>query len=194
MNMFNKELIINRLNSHIEVIEATKGLQDIIWQAATLVVDAILNGKKVMICGNGGSASDAQHIAAEFVGRFVMERKGLPAIALTTDTSALTAIGNDYGFDNIFSRQIEALAQSGDVLIAISTSGMSTNIYNAIHKAHEIGCHTIGLTGRGGGLIRPNISIIVPSNVTSHIQETHILIGHIICELVDEAWKLRTDN
>jgi len=191
MSLFNRELIINRIESHIKVMELSKSLESIIYDASLVIVDAILKGNKILLCGNGGSASDAQHIAAEFVGRFVLERKALPAIALTTDTSILTAIGNDYGFDTIFSRQIEALAQPGDVLIAISTSGMSTNIQNAINKAHEIGCHTIGLTGKGGGFIRPNTSIIVPSNVTSHIQEAHILIGHIICELVDDAWKNR---
>jgi D-sedoheptulose 7-phosphate isomerase len=191
MSIFNRELILNRIESHIKVMELSKSLESAIHEASLVIVDAILKGNKILLCGNGGSASDAQHIAAEFVGRFVLERQALPAIALTTDTSILTAIGNDYGFDTIFSRQVEALARPGDVLIVISTSGMSTNIQNAITKAHEIGCDTVGLTGKGGGFIRPNISIIVPSNVTSHIQEAHILIGHIICELVDDAWKNR---
>lgn len=189
MSLFNRELILNRIESHIKVIESSKSLEGTIYDASLVIVDAILKGNKILLCGNGGSASDAQHIAAEFVGRFVLERKALPAIALTTDTSILTAIGNDYGFDTIFSRQIEALARPGDVLIAISTSGNSANVCNAIETAVFAGCYTIALTGNSGGLVEPHLNIIVPSNVTSHIQEAHILIGHIICELVDEAWK-----
>ncbi|CAA6810531.1 MAG: Phosphoheptose isomerase 1 (EC [uncultured Campylobacterales bacterium] len=158
-----------------------------IHTANVIVNEAIKNGKKVLICGNGGSAADAQHIAAEFTGRFEVERVGLPAISLSTDTSALTAIGNDYGFDKIFSRQVEALGNEGDVLIGISTSGNSQNIIQALKIAEEKGLKTIGMSGRDGGVMNDicDINIVIPSDVTARIQEIHILIGHIICKSVD---------
>ena len=144
-----------------------------------------------MICGNGGSAADAQHLAAELVGRFKLTRRGLPVLALTTDTSALTSIGNDFGFEHVFSRQVEALANPGDVIIAISTSGSSLNIINAINKANELNCKTIGFSGMGGGLMNElcTINLISPSDNTPRIQETHILIGHIICNLIDQEFQ-----
>ena len=141
-----------------------------------------------MLMGNGGSAADAQHIAAELVGRFKKERKAMPALALTVDTSSLTALGNDYGFDTIFERQVEALANKNDTVIGISTSGNSENIIRAVNKANSIGAFTIGLLGNDGGKLKDavNLPIIIPSNDTARIQEVHITIGHIICEIIEE--------
>jgi len=176
---------------HIEVAkQSAEKLEDKIAEACTIITDCIRNGNKVLLFGNGGSAGDAQHIAAEFTGRFVKERRSLPAIALTTDTSALTAIGNDYGFERVFERQVEGLANKGDVLIGISTSGNSANVIKALALGKTLGCHSIGLSGRDGGdmneLCSPNI--VVPSSVTARIQEMHILIGHIICGAVDAIY------
>lgn len=150
-------------------------------------VKTLNSRNKIMLFGNGGSASDAQHIATEFTGRFRKERKGLAAIALTTDTSALTAIGNDYGFDAIFQRQIEALGKPGDLVIGISTSGNSKNVFKGIHCANKLGCYTVGLLGNEGGIIRAtaNMSLVVPSSNTARIQEIHIMIGHLLCHIVD---------
>ncbi len=140
-----------------------------------------------MIFGNGGSAADAQHIAAELVGRYKLERKGLPAIALTTDTSALTSIGNDYGFHNVFNRQLEALANKGDIVIGISTGGTSYNVISGIKLANELGCKTIGLSGRGGGEMNAlcDVNLVVPADDTPRIQEMHIIIGHTMCHLIE---------
>lgn len=164
-------------------------LNAVIAKACKVVTDAIKNGNKVLLFGNGGSAADAQHIAAEFTGRFVTERRSLPAIALTTDTSALTAIGNDYGFERIFERQVEGLANENDVLIGLSTSGNSPNVLKALEAGKNLGCKTIGFSGRDGGYMNIccDTNIVIPSNITARIQEMHILIGHIICEAVDEA-------
>ena len=139
--------------------------------------------------GNGGSAADCQHLAAEFVGRFTRERRALPSIALTVDTSILTAIGNDYGFDAVFSRQIEALANQGDVVIGISTSGNSPNVLNAMLVAKEKGCVTVAFTGETGGKLAPlcDLTLKIPSKVTARIQEMHILCGHILCDIAEEA-------
>ena len=158
--------------------------------AAALLRDAVLAGHKVLLCGNGGSASDAQHIAAELVGRFVIERRPLPAIALTTDTSALTAIANDYGFAHVFARQVEALGAPGDVLVAITTSGTSKNIVAAVAAARARGLRVIGLTGGKGAAFAAScdVGIAVPSTVVARIQECHIAIGHILCEVLDEAF------
>jgi len=183
-----KNTIGQELKAHKQLIDTViKQLQPDILKACQLVVDTINKGHKVLICGNGGSAADAQHLAAEFSGRYVKERRGLPAIALTTDTSALTAIGNDYGFDRIFARQVEALAKPGDLLWGLSTSGNSPNVLNAFDDARKIGCATLGFCGRSGGdfVGKCDINIIVPSDVTARIQEMHILIGHIICASVD---------
>jgi len=149
---------------------------------------ALANGHKLLVCGNGGSAADAQHIAAELVGRYQKERRGWPAIALTTDTSILTSIGNDYGFDAVFARQVEALAVPGDVLIGISTSGNSPNVEKAILRARDIGgVATAGFLGRDGGRIKHLVdhAIVVPATETARIQECHITFGHILCELVE---------
>ena len=156
--------------------------------AASAIVKSIRSGGKVVIFGNGGSAADSQHIAAELVGRFKKERKAIAAIALTTDTSVITALANDYGYDVVFSRQVEALGRKGDVAIAISTSGKSKNIIDAVKAAKRIGIMTIALTGSSGGDLKKkcDISISVPSDDTPRIQESHCLIGHMICELVEE--------
>ena len=148
---------------------------------------ALTSDRKLLLCGNGGSAADAQHIAAEFINRYELERPPLPAIALTTDTSILTSVGNDYSFNEIFSKQIKALGVEGDVLLAISTSGNSTNIIEAVKAAKSLGIFTVGLTGGEGGQLASlvDLSLVVKSSVTARIQETHILVGHIICELVD---------
>ena len=157
-------------------------------QCAREISEALKQHRKVLLCGNGGSASDAQHIAAEFVGRFERERRGLPAIALTTDTSALTAISNDYGYEKVFSRQVEALAQPGDVVVGISTSGNSPNVIAAIMSARKIGCRTIGLTGASGKKLASlcDAAVLAPSIRTSRIQEVHSAVGHLWCELVDK--------
>ena len=159
-----------------------------IEKAAMVSADCLKAGKKLLFCGNGGSASDSQHLAAEFVGRYEKERRALPAVALTTDTSILTAVGNDYGFERVFERQVEALAQKGDVLFAISTSGNSKNVLQAVNKAKQMGVYTIGFTGGSGGALHSlaDLSILIPSKKTSRIQESHIMIGHILCECVDE--------
>lgn len=161
-----------------------------IARAAELMRDAVLAGKKVLLCGNGGSAADAQHIAAELVGRFVIERRPLAAIALTTDTSALTAIANDYGYEHVFSRQVDALGAAGDVLIAITTSGTSKNVVAAVEVARQRGMKVIGLTGAKGAAFVAgcDAGVAVPSTVTARIQECHIAIGHLLCEVLDEAF------
>jgi D-sedoheptulose 7-phosphate isomerase len=161
-----------------------------IAQFAKLISQAFRNGKKLLIFGNGGSAADAQHIAAEMVGRFQTERKPLPAVALTTDTSALTAIGNDYGFDKIFARQICALGNTGDVALAISTSGNSPNILKGLKAAKRAGMLTIGLTGRTGGKMKGLVDycLCIPSEKTARIQESHILVGHILSGIVEKGY------
>lgn len=185
------EMIQKELQSHKETIEKTIEIMvPDIQQASILMVNTLKNGSKVLLCGNGGSAADAQHIAAELTGRYKSERKGLPAIALTTDTSAITAISNDYGYDRVFDRQVEALANKGDLLIGISTSGNSKNIISALTSAKDAGCQTLGLSGREGGEMNNacDINLVVPSTDTPRIQEMHILIGHILCQAVDDAY------
>ena len=152
-----------------------------------MIWEALKGGKKILLCGNGGSAADAQHIAAELVGRYEQERRAFPAIALTTDTSALTAVSNDYGYEGVFARQVEALAAPGDVLIAISTSGKSPSIIKAADQARSMGCKAIALTGCSGEPLSSHcdLVVLVPSSRTSRVQEGHITIGHLWCELVD---------
>jgi D-sedoheptulose 7-phosphate isomerase len=160
-------------------------------KAAELIKTALASGHKILFCGNGGSAADSQHLAAEFVGRFQKERRGLPAIALTVDTSILTAVANDYGYEKVFERQVEALGQAGDVLVGISTSGNSGNVVAAINKAKVLGIHTIGMTGIGGGKMAAltDVCLIIPDKVTARVQEVHGLMGHILCELADDEYK-----
>lgn len=179
------QLQANRdLNSRIE-----RELTPLIAEMAVLLTDTFRSGGKLMVMGNGGSAADSQHFAAEIVSRFRMERPGLPAIALSTDTSILTAIGNDYGFDVVFRRQVEALAKPEDMVVGISTSGNSTNVKMALELAREKGCRTIALLGRDGGSIKgvSDLALVVPSNDTPRIQEGHIAIIHIVCDLVEKG-------
>ncbi len=183
-------MIADQMQRHLETVEKSiDEIQSYIYMACVLITDTLAHGHKVLLCGNGGSAADAQHIAAELTGRYKVERRGLPAIALTTDTSALTAIGNDFGYERVFERQVEALANRGDLLIGISTSGNSENVLLALREAKRKGCRTIGLSGRDGGEMSGlcDVNIVVPSDDTPRIQEMHILIGHIICQAVDEV-------
>lgn len=162
---------------------------EMIARAADTITEALRSGCKIMFCGNGGSAADSQHLAAELMGRYKQERAPLPALALTVDTSALTAIANDYGYESVFARQLMGLGHKGDVLIVLSTSGNSANILAALKAARETGIRTIGLTGEGGGKIKAacDICICVPSRETNHIQEMHIAVGHMICGIVEES-------
>jgi len=183
-------MINDEIGSHIETVNKTlENLQSYIYTACVIVAEALQKGNKLLLFGNGGSAADAQHIAAELTGRYKSERRGLPAIALTTDTSALTAIGNDFGYAKVFERQVEALANEGDVLLGISTSGNSDNVLRALYLGRKLGCKTIGLCGKDGGHMSKfsDVTIKVPSNDTPRIQEMHILIGHIIAQAVDDA-------
>jgi D-sedoheptulose 7-phosphate isomerase len=184
-------MVIEELKDHQQLIQRViDGQTRDIETACQIMVSTLMNGNKVLLAGNGGSAADAQHIAAELSGRFVKERKALPGIALTVDTSALTSIANDYGYDHVFSRQLEALAQPGDLFIGISTSGNSQGILNALETARTIGCKTLGFSGRNGGKMTGlcDLNIIIPSEITARIQEMHILIGHILCKAVDDAF------
>ena len=181
--------VAEQINESIETKKKLLELSKEIEESGKVIVDALKNGNKIMICGNGGSAADSQHFAAELAGRFEKERKALPGISLTTDTSNLTAVGNDYGFDNVFARQVEALGKAGDVLVAISTSGNSINVLRAVEKALSLGIKVIGLTGRDGGVMKNlQTKVIVPAQKTSRIQECHILIIHIWCGMVDEGY------
>ena len=171
-----------------QAIYANEALLDIITDVAKMCVDVYKNGKKTLIAGNGGSAADAQHIAAELVGRYGFDRPSIPSLALTTDTSNLTAIGNDYGYDQVFSRQLEGMGVQGDLFIGISTSGNSQNVINAFEVAKKKGITTVALVGRDGGKMAQmaDFAIVVPSNATPRIQESHILIGHIICDIIEQ--------
>lgn len=183
------QIIQQSLRAHAETVAQLDALVPDIARLAELVQASLARGGKILFMGNGGSAADSQHLAAEFVGRFQKERRGLAAIALSTDTSILTSVGNDYGFEHIFSRQVEALCRPEDVLIGISTSGNSANVLRAIKVGHEIGAKTVALTGEGGGKLGEicDLTLAMPSRVTARVQEAHILIGHILCELIDDA-------
>jgi D-sedoheptulose 7-phosphate isomerase len=163
---------------------------DDVVRAAELMIAALRSGRKILLFGNGGSAADAQHLAAELVNRYRRARPALAALALTTDTSILTAIANDASFEDVFSRQIEALGEPGDVAIAISTSGRSPNVVRAVETARRLGLRTIGLLGRDGGLVAPlvDVPLIVPAEETPRIQEVHITLGHILCDLIESAF------
>ena len=186
-----KEFIISRLreSAELKLVFAKQATKEVI-KAVNIIEKSLKSSGKILIFGNGGSAADAQHIAAEFVNRYLKERNALPAIALTTDTSILTSIGNDSSFENIFSRQIEALGKKGDVAWGLSTSGRSKNIVKALSIAKSIGLKTIGFTGSDGGEIKKLVdcNINVPSMSTPRIQELHITIGHIICELIEDIF------
>lgn len=186
-----KNYIKNQIKLSYETKQAiyeNEELLNNIENVAKLCVKIYKNNKKTILAGNGGSAADAQHIAAEMVGRYGFDRPSLPSLALTTDTSALTAIGNDYGYDKVFSRQLEGMGQDGDLFIGISTSGNSENIINAFDSAKKKNITTVALTGRDGGEMAKmaDIAIVVPSKSTPRIQESHILIGHIICDIIEK--------
>ena|SRR3989344_2086986 len=183
-----KKTITSMIEESIETKKKSMKLTPQIEEAANLVINALKNKRKILLAGNGGSASQASHIAAEFTGRYKIERKGMPAISLSSDMSAITAIGNDYGFDAIFERQLEALGNEGDVLILLSTSGNSSNIIKAAEKAKKMGINTIAVLGKDGGKMknRSDVEIIIPSDNIPRIQEAHIMIMHIICEIADE--------
>ncbi len=170
--------------------EAFRQNMEKIQSAVAMITDCFKDGRKLLICGNGGSAADSQHIAAEFVGRFQKERKALAAISLTTDTSILTCLSNDYQFDCVFSRQVEALGERGDVFLGLSTSGNSKNVVQAARAARSKGMRTIAMTGEGGGLLAEAVELClaVPSKVTARVQESHSTIAHVICELVEEQF------
>lgn len=184
-----KTTIQNEFKSHLETItKVLSSSSEKLEEISKLAVQTLKNGNKILFFGNGGSAADAQHLAAELTGRYKTERRGLPGIALTTDTSALTAIGNDYGYDRVFDRQVEALANKGDLLIGISTSGNSKNIINAFKVGKELGCKCVGMSGRDGGAMNEvcDINLVVPSDNTPRIQEMHILFGHTLCQIIDD--------
>jgi len=182
-------LFIQNLDEHKTLFSKLEALQAHVGVAGDLLVDTIRRGNKIMLCGNGGSAADSQHLAAEFTGRFIKDRPPLAAMALSTDSSALTCISNDYAFDQVFVRQVQGLGQPGDCLVGISTSGNSSNVTLAVEHARANGISTIGLLGRDGGTIAPlcDVAIIVPSTTTARIQEAHILIGHTLCGAVEQA-------
>ncbi|HQO15491.1 MAG TPA: SIS domain-containing protein [Methylotenera sp.] len=173
--------------AHMAMFNALAPLFPTISDVGIAMQNTIQNGGKILIMGNGGSAADSQHIAAEIVGRYKKERKGMPAIALTTDTSILTSVGNDYGYDYIFARQIEALCRPEDLVIGITTSGNSANVVRAIEAAKAIGSTTVGMTGGTGGKLKDlcDFSLVMPSNVTARIQEAHIFVGHSLCEILE---------
>ena len=187
------DLLSNSLQEHLATFEKLlqSSLGDI-ERSGRLICDALTNGNKILICGNGGSAADAQHIAAELIGYYESQRRSWPAIALTTDTSALTAVSNDLGFEHVFARQVAGLAQPGDVLIAITTSGRSKNVLRALEQAKESGCKAIGLTGALTGASAEalgalcDVVVAVPATRTARVQEAHITIGHLWCEMVDQ--------
>jgi len=183
-----QSIIKHEFSEHIRVSLATiDSINKPIEAAAKICINSLSNGGKILIIGNGGSAADAQHIAAELVGRYKTERKGLRAIALTTDSSIITSIANDYGYSNVFKRQVEALANKGDVLIGISTGGTSENIISALSLANTLGCKTIGFSGKNGGKFNTlcDVNLIAVAEDTPRIQEMHILIGHTLCHLIE---------
>lgn len=186
-----QEILLRRsLEEHLAAIQGLLNSKlPEIEQAGVLICETLAAGNKVLLCGNGGSAADAQHIAAELVGRYEQERRAFPAIALTTDTSALTALSNDFGYEEVFARQVLGLAAAGDLLIAISTSGKSPNIIRAVEQARSLRCKTIGLTGCSGEPLASacDLAIVVPAERTSRVQEVHITIGHLWCEMVDQS-------
>ena len=172
---------------HLKVIEALRREIPMLERIASLMSSAILDGKKILWCGNGGSVADAQHMAAELVGRFLCERRALPSISLTTDTSLLTSVGNDYGYEHVFQRQIEALCVAGDVVVGISTSGNSKNVRRALEAARAVGAHTVAFTGENGGTVTEiaNLTLRIRSSETPRIQEGHTLCGHMLCDLIE---------
>lgn len=186
-------LINKHIKEHAHVVSQLDSLEQCITDVSKVLIEALNQKKTIFWCGNGGSASDSQHLAGELVGRFVGNRKPLKSIALNSDSAVMTCIVNDYGYEHIFSRQVEGLGDKGDVLIGISTSGNSENVLNAYRVASDKGMHTIGMLGKGGGKATSlvNHSIIIPSEITARVQEMHILIGHILCDLIEEGLNLK---
>lgn len=185
--MINSEEILERIRESIRVKSSLESEIETIRKMAEQWISALGEGKKIIFFGNGGSAADAQHLAGELSGRFYKKRSGLGAVALTVNTSSLTAIGNDFGYDHVFARQLEGFAKAGDVAVGISTSGKSKSVLEALRKARDMGLHTCGMTGRSGGSLPPLVDLClrIDSDDTPRIQEGHILAGHIICELVE---------
>ena len=183
-------LFLDNIIEHSKVVQDLHIFNEIIAEIASLAAETVRNGGKILFCGNGGSAADSQHLASELTGRFFKERPPIAAIALSTDCSALTCISNDYSFGEVFARQVVGLGCKNDLLIAISTSGNSLNVFRAVEEARKLGIHTVGLLGRDGGKISDlcDFSVIVPSANTARIQECHILIGHTICELIEQEF------
>lgn len=177
------------LAEHARTIESLAALEPLVAEAAAMLTASLAQGGRVLTAGNGGSAADAQHMAAEFSGRFLKERRPFPAEALTVNTSAITAIGNDYGFDEVFARQVRASGRAGDVLVVISTSGNSANILRAAEAARDLGMRTVALTGAGGGALAPlaDVLLAVPSASTPRVQEGHVVLLHLLCQLVEDA-------
>ena len=191
--MNNVGLVLRNFNSHIETIESVRNiLTEQIITVANVMAQSLSSGGSIFWCGNGGSAADSQHLAAELVGRFKNNRRALRSIALTTDSSVLTCIANDYSYDDIFARQVEALGRPGDLLIGISTSGNSENVLRALKTAKEFNLVTVALLGKGGGSVKDlaDHALVIPSDSTARIQEAHILIGHIFCELIEQELSL----
>ena len=184
------EIFGRAIREHLKVVEQLQAQQPLLETIALEMTDAILGGNKILWCGNGGSAADSQHLAAEFVGRFRRERKGLPSISLTTDTSVLTSIGNDYGYEDVFRRQVEAHCEVGDVVVGISTSGNSRNVVAALEEAKKQGAFTVAFTGEGGGKMAgiADATICIPTHDTARVQEGHILCGHMLCDWVEIAY------
>lgn len=182
-------LFLDNLEEHRRLFAALEALDPAVREAAELLTASLRGGGKLMFCGNGGSAADSQHLAAELTGRFIQDRRPLAAVALSTDTSALTCIANDYAFDQVFARQLRALGRAGDALVAISTSGNSANVIAAVEAARVMGVGTLGLLGRDGGRLRAlcDVALVVPSPSTARIQEAHILIGHSLCGLIERG-------
>lgn len=183
-----ENLFLDNLAELSRVINSLGSLNSAVCRAGEMAGQCLQSGGKIIFCGNGGSAADSQHLAAELTGRFVRDRRPLAAIAFSTDSSALTCIGNDYSFDEVFARQVMGLGRSDDLLIAISTSGNSRNVIRAVEEARQLGMQTVGLLGRDGGKLSSlcHHSIVVPSNVIARIQECHILIGHTLCGLIEQ--------
>jgi D-sedoheptulose 7-phosphate isomerase len=180
-------IFADAITDHLSVVEQLRAQQATLARIATEMTRAIMAGNKILWCGNGGSAGDAQHLAAELVGRFRRERRGLPSIALTTDTSALTSIANDYGYDVVFSRQVEALCVEGDILVGITTSGNSKNVVAALREGRKLGAYTVAFTGQGGGAAAEiaDAALCIESRNTARIQEAHILCGHMVCDWIE---------
>lgn len=184
-----KQLFLDRLQEHLGTLQALESHAPAFEAIARKMTEAILNGRKICFMGNGGSAADAQHLAAELVGRFQRERRGLPSLAFTTDTSVLTAVANDYGYDQLFARQVESLCQPGDIVVGLSTSGNSPNVLLGIARAKELGLCTVGLAGKDGGKLAQvaDFCLTVPSPKAARTQEAHIFIGHCLCEVIENA-------